>query len=333
MTTDQIRAAAERIVREIEVHGITGTSDAIAVARAYLADHPADDGKFARQHAEPASIFQELPPLYGRIDKPFHRPECRCAKCLAWMAENRKSSEPAEAGGRPLRGEWRHSHGVISCGTLRIAIEDFDTDPCEQFKTEVLDWMCQRLNERHPAPSDAADLRAEVERLRKELRTMTDNRNHLIGQRDTARQECRDHFRQVQELCAKHNDAVLANENLTARAEAAEAKLAEVERERDDIIAEWEVALTIRSFEKTPLAALKSITEVVCSERDTLAAKLAAAEAEREALRGALTNVKEFHEFCLTRAPNMTPCYAAEHQDQIDLIDAALAPKGAADGQ
>lgn len=26
--------------------------------------------------------------LYGRLDKPFHRPECQCESCLAWCKAN-----------------------------------------------------------------------------------------------------------------------------------------------------------------------------------------------------------------------------------------------------
>ena len=46
----------------------------------------------------------------------------------------------------PLYGEWRHSKGYIICGTVRIAVQDFDTDPSEEFKKEILDWICETLN-------------------------------------------------------------------------------------------------------------------------------------------------------------------------------------------
>ena len=47
----------------------------------------------------------------------------------------------------PLRGKWRHSFGILICGSMRIAKQNFDTDTSIGFKNEVLDWMCQTLNE------------------------------------------------------------------------------------------------------------------------------------------------------------------------------------------
>jgi len=44
----------------------------------------------------------------------------------------------------PLHGNWSHDNGIISCGTIRIAIVAFDT--CPNFQEEVLDWMCDTLN-------------------------------------------------------------------------------------------------------------------------------------------------------------------------------------------
>lgn len=46
----------------------------------------------------------------------------------------------------PLLGHWRHGNGVICCGSMRIAHEDFDTDPAREFADEVLDWACNTLN-------------------------------------------------------------------------------------------------------------------------------------------------------------------------------------------
>jgi hypothetical protein len=46
----------------------------------------------------------------------------------------------------PLSGDWHHGNGVLVCGTVRIAREDFDTNPAESFKTEMFDWMCETLN-------------------------------------------------------------------------------------------------------------------------------------------------------------------------------------------
>lgn len=50
--------------------------------------------------------------------------------------------------GKPvLLGRWHHGAGQIVCGTVRIASESFDTDPCQEFKDEMLDWMCETLNQ------------------------------------------------------------------------------------------------------------------------------------------------------------------------------------------
>ncbi len=54
----------------------------------------------------------------------------------------RENDEP------PLSGEWRHNNGYICCGTLRIAVQDFDTDPSEERKKLILDWMVAALNEK-----------------------------------------------------------------------------------------------------------------------------------------------------------------------------------------
>lgn len=48
----------------------------------------------------------------------------------------------------PLSGRWHHGNGVLVCGGVRIAREDFDTQPCDSVKTELLDWMCETLNAR-----------------------------------------------------------------------------------------------------------------------------------------------------------------------------------------
>lgn len=47
----------------------------------------------------------------------------------------------------PLTGRWHHGNGNLVCGTIRIAVEDIDTLPSEQVKTELFDWICHTLNE------------------------------------------------------------------------------------------------------------------------------------------------------------------------------------------
>ncbi|ENZ74951.1 MULTISPECIES: hypothetical protein [Ralstonia] len=46
----------------------------------------------------------------------------------------------------PLGGRWHFGNGVVVCGTLRIFGEDFDTDPAEDFKERLLQWVCDTLN-------------------------------------------------------------------------------------------------------------------------------------------------------------------------------------------
>ena len=41
---------------------------------------------------------------------------------------------------------WRHSHGYLFAGTMRIARMDFDTDPDEAMKNETFDAICDAMN-------------------------------------------------------------------------------------------------------------------------------------------------------------------------------------------
>lgn len=63
-------------------------------------------------------------------------------------AHRAQGSFAAPSGSAPvLRGEWRHSHGMIFCGTLRIAKADFDTNPHPDFCARVFDDICRTMNE------------------------------------------------------------------------------------------------------------------------------------------------------------------------------------------
>lgn len=53
---------------------------------------------------------------------------------------------PAKIDNPPLTGHWHHGNGVLVSGGIRIAREDFDTNPPEPFKKEVFDWICKVLN-------------------------------------------------------------------------------------------------------------------------------------------------------------------------------------------
>ena len=47
----------------------------------------------------------------------------------------------------PRKG-WRHSNGMLFCGTLRIARVDFDTDPAWDVQEIWLDTICNAMNRR-----------------------------------------------------------------------------------------------------------------------------------------------------------------------------------------
>ncbi len=53
----------------------------------------------------------------------------------------------------PFSGEWRHNNGYLICGTLRIAVQDFDTSPSEKMKKEIFDWIVQSLNAAQDEPN------------------------------------------------------------------------------------------------------------------------------------------------------------------------------------
>lgn len=56
----------------------------------------------------------------------------------------------------PLIGRWHHGNGVLVSGSVRIARSDFDTDPPDDFRDEVLEWMCTTLNAALSAPQPPA---------------------------------------------------------------------------------------------------------------------------------------------------------------------------------
>lgn len=46
----------------------------------------------------------------------------------------------------PIKAHWHHGNGILVCGGVRIAREDFDTDPRSEYKKQIFDWMCDVLN-------------------------------------------------------------------------------------------------------------------------------------------------------------------------------------------
>lgn len=46
----------------------------------------------------------------------------------------------------PLIGRWHHGNGVLVCGTIRVAVESFDTQPTQELRDQMFDWICETLN-------------------------------------------------------------------------------------------------------------------------------------------------------------------------------------------
>jgi hypothetical protein len=65
------------------------------------------------------------------------------------MAEAALRAQGEPVAGRRLYspyGRWHHGNGVLCAGTLRIAREDFDTNPADKVKKDIFDWTCATLN-------------------------------------------------------------------------------------------------------------------------------------------------------------------------------------------
>ena len=74
-------------------------------------------------------------------------------------------------------GQWHHGNGVLCVGSLRIAVESFDTNPDNEVKNEVFEYICETLNAKWKAnikiealQKDKADL---IEYARKILKTVS----------------------------------------------------------------------------------------------------------------------------------------------------------------
>lgn len=70
------------------------------------------------------------------------------AEFQEWSRKSEAAQQQAEPVGDepPLSGRWHFGNGVVVCGTLRIFSEDFDTNPAEDFKEQLLQWVCDTLN-------------------------------------------------------------------------------------------------------------------------------------------------------------------------------------------
>lgn len=84
----------------------------------------------------------------------YHTKHCRCDKTKEPVSEPRLYSP---------YGHWHHGNGVLCAGTLRIAREDFDSNPADKVKKDIFDWMCSALN---TSPAARRDKNIESERER-----------------------------------------------------------------------------------------------------------------------------------------------------------------------
>lgn len=71
------------------------------------------------------------------------------------MRELRKPADEQPVGGK--WGPFRHSNGVICCGSLRVARADFDNNTAPEVQKEILDALC--------ASRPPADLLAVLDEL------------------------------------------------------------------------------------------------------------------------------------------------------------------------
>ena len=79
---------------------------------------------------------------------------------LECAAAPQPAAQPTTRPEPPLLGRWHHGNGVLCSGSLRIATWDCDTNPPDEFRDEVLDWVCSTLNAAitEPAAKPAAKL-------------------------------------------------------------------------------------------------------------------------------------------------------------------------------
>ena len=76
------------------------------------------------------------------LDGTYWCNDCDCS----WNESRRRS--PDLAGMKPPLGsnEWRWINGYLCCGTIRVAQDDWDTSPSQEFKQSIYDWVTTVLN-------------------------------------------------------------------------------------------------------------------------------------------------------------------------------------------
>ncbi len=61
------------------------------------------------------------------------------------MTNNPNELKPCPLG----TSEYRISNHMLIKGTIRIAVFDIDTNPCDEITKELYDFILERLNTRH----------------------------------------------------------------------------------------------------------------------------------------------------------------------------------------
>lgn len=86
------------------------------------------------------------------------------------------------------RGHWRHSHGAICCGTIRVAQADFDTSPSGEVQSAILDQLCESANALPDLLDRLAALEAENKRLRAQQAPLNGTINKLRRENERLRE-------------------------------------------------------------------------------------------------------------------------------------------------
>ena len=108
-------------------------------------------------------------------------PSGQCAAILQLL-----DASNARADAAPLSGRWHYGNGILCCGTLRIAALSIDTNPADSFKVELINWMCDRLNER-----------TELPRANEAIRVLMNCADHCATNPLYTRENCAEHARKA----------------------------------------------------------------------------------------------------------------------------------------
>ncbi|HEY4292102.1 hypothetical protein [Luteibacter sp.] len=120
------------------------------------------EAKEAHYFDEDAYIHRQMYRMANEHKLALQRAEeAGYAKALKDTRYAAPTSEQAVGDGAdesPLAGHWHHGKGFLCCGTFRIAREDWEAGVCAApgMRTEVFDWICERLNLTTPPPAVAA---------------------------------------------------------------------------------------------------------------------------------------------------------------------------------